>query len=204
LPNRPFALHHKDPVKLQEDDEDVLAGEEDHELVEHLLTHHEVEPVNQKWAILESHGEQQAPHFAGAAGGRRRRSGAAAESRRSPLRRLVLWESCLGQHQRELHERPREEAQADVDNGLVGFDLGLLEGVKDVQDVGAQSHVDHEELGELVAGHVPLGHQPATQNQHDEHGLLQASDPVLRVQLHDGLGEGKKEKKTEAFVVAGA
>lgn len=190
-----LALHHKNPIKLQEDDEDVLAGEEDHKLVQYLLLNHEVEPVKQEGAVLKSHREQQAPHFAGAAGGERSWStGEAGDATRAPPWRLVLWGLCLGEHQRKLHERPREEGQANDDDRTVGFDLGFLEGVKDVQDISAQSHVDHEELGELVTRHVPLGHQPATQNQHYEHCLLQASHPVLWVQLHDALGEGRKQR----------
>ena len=190
-PDGLLTLHHEYSIKLQEDDEDVLAGEEDHQLVENLLSDHQVEPVKQERAVLKSHREQQAPHLAGAAGGERRWSpGAAGEVIHAPRRRRILRGLSLGEHQGKLHERPGEEGQSDDDDHPVGLDLGLLEGVEDVQDVGAQPNVDHEELRELVARHVPLGHQPATQNQHNEHGLLQASHPVLWVQLNDALGEG--------------
>lgn len=183
-----LTLHHKYSVELQKNNEDILAGEENHQLVEHLLLHHEVEPVEQERAILESHCEQQAPDFAGAAGGEWGWSPGAAEGTTlAVLRRPHLWGSCLSENQRKLHERPREQGQADDDNCLVGFDFGLLEGVEDVQDVSTQSHIHHEKLWELVTWHVPLGHEPATQNQDYQHGLLQASYPVLWVQILNPL-----------------
>lgn len=86
-----------------------------------------------------------------------------------------------------MHEGPGEQGQSYVDDSPVGLDLWLCEGVKDVQDVGAQAHVGHEELGELVSGHVSFRRELATENQHDEHGLLQGSRTVFWAQLQDVL-----------------
>lgn len=161
--HRLFTLHHKNPIKFQENDENVLAGEEDHQLVEHLLLSHEVEPVNQERTVLEPNSQQQAPHFTGATGGESGRS-AWTESTQDPLQRLPQWRLSLGQYQRKLHESPGEQGQANDDDCTVGLDFRFLESVKDVQDVSSQSHVYHEELGELVTRHVAFGHQPPAQN----------------------------------------
>lgn len=164
-----LTLNHNDPVDLDHDDEDVLASEEDHELVEHVLPSHQVEPIEEKGAVLHPHGDQQTPDLAGAAGHTAAVHGTLRPWLFASLRgeadiqgRAVGFR--LGQDQRELHESPGEEAQADQQDAAVGFHLRLFKGVEDIQDVGPQSHIDHKELGELVPGHVPLWHEPSAQN----------------------------------------
>ena len=60
----------------------------------------------------------------------------------------------------------------------------LLEGLKELHNVGSRPDVDEQELGELVVCEFPLGQEPAAEDEDEQQKLLQGPDPLVGVQVH--------------------
>ena len=83
-----------------------------------------------------------------------------------------------------LHEAPGPNDKSGIHEGVRLEHIGLIQQCEEVHDVRGCSQVHQQERGELLTGHLPLGHQPPAEDDHHQQRLLQRHRPRLHCHRH--------------------
>ena len=94
------------------------------------------------------------------------------------------WLARLGrrQHQTELQQAQRPNAEDDVSNRVIVEHGRFLKQEVQLHDVGSHADVNEQQLRELVSSYVAFWQQPTADNQQQQHRLFHCIHPCVWIQ----------------------
>ena len=127
-----FGLYDDEPVELEDDDQRVLAGEEDVHVTDDVVVEDEQQPEGEEGGVLKNDVDEDGPHVDRAAN---LHALVAAALVASILLLLLLLLGLFGEDQRELQQTPRPDGKCHVEERFTFGHRFILEPSSFISDL---------------------------------------------------------------------